>query len=125
MQKRRREKKGKPQLRERIGFSTLKIDLAGQLKRSRTTVDKWILLAIRVNKDFAAAYLYQYEKFGNRVPLNPYQVYVLRAVSNFQSRDRDPKNLKTDNEILEFIQSQNFSLSSFLESIPTIEETAA
>lgn len=109
----------------KTGFCTLKTDLAHQLRRGRPTIDRWILLAIQANKDFAAAYLYQWEKFGDRAPLNPYMVWVLSAISNFQRRTRNPRQLRTDKEILEFIKSQNFSLNQFLESIPIYEEEAA
>ena len=125
MKRRKKREPKDPRTKANKTFSTLKTDLAGQLERSRTTLDKWILLAIQANRDFAKAYLYQFEKHGERAPLNPYQVWVLRAISNYQRRTRDPKKLRTDTEILEFIRNQNFSLSDFLATIPIYEEETA
>ncbi len=111
--------------RKKAGFSILKSDLAGQLRRSRPTIDKWITLAIQSNKDFANAYLYQWQKHGDRAPLNPYQVWILRAISNYQPRAKDPKKLRTDKEIIAFIEAQKFTLSDFLATIPIFEEKSA
>jgi hypothetical protein len=101
--------------RSKAGYCSLKTDLAQQFKRSRSTLDRWILLAIRGNEDFASAYIFQYEKYGQRAPLHPYQTFVLTAINKFQRRERDPKKLRTDREIIDFCSQ--FSLTQFLESI--------
>lgn len=96
---------------------TRKIDIAREFKRSRPTIDKWIRLAIEANEDFASAYIYQYERFGQYAPLNIYQVWVLRALNNFQIRSKAPKLNKTEAQMKKFLSKKKFTLKNFMDSI--------
>ena len=99
---------------KKIGFCTAKSDLAKSLNRGRPTIDRWIMAAIRGSQDFAKCQLLMWEKFGDRAPLHPFQVAVLRDINNFQARTtNNPRANKTTKSIITFIRSQRYSIESY------------
>jgi transposase len=97
-----------------------KREVARVLGRSPQTIYNWQNLAIETLDDFAKAVIYQAKHHNGK--FNAYQLWILRAISNFQSRTRNPRKNATKPAIVKFLSTNDFSLATFLETIPIIED---
>ena len=95
-----------------------KRETARALKRSPQTIYNWINLATEKITDFSDAVNYQAKNHEGK--LNVYQFWVLRVISNYQTRTKDPKKNKS---IATFLseKAKDLTLPAFLASIPTIK----
>lgn len=97
-----------------------KREVARTLGRSPQTIYNWQNLAIETLDDFAKAVIYQAKHHKGK--FNAYQFWIMRSISAFQSRGRNPKQNATKPALVEYLTTNDFSLATFLKTIPVIEE---
>lgn len=102
---------------QKIGFCVAKNRLASELGRKPETINKWAKWIEKACPDFAKCQLAMWEKFPDKTPWHPFQVYVLRDVNLVQFRGKNPKANLTGQQIKDFVKSRNYSFKQFTESL--------